>query len=378
MSNNTQPSQSFQSFLNLIGQQIELLGWKGYSGGLDNEYGSTGKYSLFTTLQPSSTLEATINFMFHVSTMLPHHPTDIQQVEKKRHLGNDVVVIVFKDKDKENKEPKPFDPSVIKSHFNHVFLVVSPVTVDSRPCYRVKVLCGEGVPPFGPPLPEDRLFKRDSFFRTWLLTKAINGERSAMRAPAFVLLHKTARKDHLNDFIDKLLSELPAFYKAITQTGATRDNVERLMIPMDKVRFGLTTLEHMTDDREQLESISKPLEKVKEKFYVLEQLTDEISEHFEIMKSPRGKAKLERWEGKGSVKNEPKKEGNKTGSPHHPNSPYSPHSLSSIQHPTNNSTTTSKYLPNTDSSYLLVEHTPRRKSDSVIKKNKGRRDTDPH
>ena len=33
--------------------------------------------------------------MFHVSTMLPFTETDVQQVEKKRHIGNDLIVIVF-------------------------------------------------------------------------------------------------------------------------------------------------------------------------------------------------------------------------------------------------------------------------------------------
>jgi hypothetical protein len=36
--------------------------------------------------------------MFHVSTYIPFHGADAQQVERKRHLGNDVVVIIFKGK----------------------------------------------------------------------------------------------------------------------------------------------------------------------------------------------------------------------------------------------------------------------------------------
>ena len=33
--------------------------------------------------------------MFHVSTLLPFFPADPQQVERKRHIGNDLVVIIF-------------------------------------------------------------------------------------------------------------------------------------------------------------------------------------------------------------------------------------------------------------------------------------------
>lgn len=35
--------------------------------------------------------------MFHVSTKLPFQPDDEQKVERKRHLGNDICVIVFND-----------------------------------------------------------------------------------------------------------------------------------------------------------------------------------------------------------------------------------------------------------------------------------------
>lgn len=31
--------------------------------------------------------------MFHVSTLLPHSDRDSQQIERKRHIGNDRVTI---------------------------------------------------------------------------------------------------------------------------------------------------------------------------------------------------------------------------------------------------------------------------------------------
>jgi RAP1 GTPase activating protein 1 len=52
--------------------------------------------------------------MFHVSTMIPHTPNDTQQVERKRHIGNDIVVIIFKEGN------TPFNPSLIRSHFNRM------------------------------------------------------------------------------------------------------------------------------------------------------------------------------------------------------------------------------------------------------------------
>lgn len=46
-------------------------------------------------------------------------PTSNPQLLRKRHIGNDIVTIVF-------QEPgsKPFCPTTIRSHFQHVFLVV--------------------------------------------------------------------------------------------------------------------------------------------------------------------------------------------------------------------------------------------------------------
>lgn len=70
--------------------------------------------------------------MFHVSTLLPYSRNDSSQIQRKRHIGNDIVTIVFQE------ENTPFHPSMIKSNFLHVFLVIQPVQVLSRTCYKVK------------------------------------------------------------------------------------------------------------------------------------------------------------------------------------------------------------------------------------------------
>ena len=50
------------------------------------------------------------------------------QLERKRHLGNDIVVIIFVD----GEDPElayesclTFNPSCMKSHFNHIFALVT-------------------------------------------------------------------------------------------------------------------------------------------------------------------------------------------------------------------------------------------------------------
>lgn len=79
---------------------------------------STGLYSIYAQYQDCE-------IMFHVSTMLPFTPNNRQQLLRKRHIGNDIVTIVF-------QEPGalPFTPKGIRSQFQHVFIVVQAI----NPC----------------------------------------------------------------------------------------------------------------------------------------------------------------------------------------------------------------------------------------------------
>jgi len=52
--------------------------------------------------------------MFHVSTKIKYNENDPQQVQRKKHLGNDVVLIIFKDAE----DISPFKPSSMVSQFN--------------------------------------------------------------------------------------------------------------------------------------------------------------------------------------------------------------------------------------------------------------------
>jgi RAP1 GTPase activating protein 1 len=63
--------------------------------------------------------------MFHVSTLLPYSKTDSQQLERKRHIGNDIVTIIFQD------ENTPFAPDMIASNFLHSFIVIQKCSNES-------------------------------------------------------------------------------------------------------------------------------------------------------------------------------------------------------------------------------------------------------
>ena len=93
-----------------MGSLVELRHHKEYRGGLDCKHDTTGEISLYTTFHladgcfsESSTHShksmVELGVMFHVAPFLPHAPPDVegnQQLQKKRHLGNDIVIIVFK------------------------------------------------------------------------------------------------------------------------------------------------------------------------------------------------------------------------------------------------------------------------------------------
>ena len=71
--------------------------------------------------------------MFHVASLLPK-TIDPQQLERKRHIGNDIVVVVFDDRDdndnSDDTRAMPFAAEHVNSHFNHVFVVVRRATRD--------------------------------------------------------------------------------------------------------------------------------------------------------------------------------------------------------------------------------------------------------
>lgn len=115
--------------------------------------------------------------MFHVSTLLPYTATNSKQLLRKRHIGNDIVTIVF-------QEPGslPFSPRMLRSHFQHVFIVVRAHQSHSgHTKYSVAVSRFHTVPSFGPPLPAPAVFSKGKTFSSFLLAKVIIGQYFGQR-----------------------------------------------------------------------------------------------------------------------------------------------------------------------------------------------------
>lgn len=235
---NRDESPAFKEFLEILGERVTLRGFDKYKGGLDTVHDLTGTESVYTSIKG-------IEIMFHVSTMLPHEENDAQKLQKKRHIGNDIVCVAFIE-----GEDTLFNPACIKSHFLHTFIVVRLIDVtediiiennddnssnqqilpvddnnnsndinnqskQDKQCvkitkkkYNISVVCRDEVSAFKPYLWHESTFEKGERFREWLLTKIINGERASYSAPKFARMQDRTRSQMLEDIVTNLANHL--------------------------------------------------------------------------------------------------------------------------------------------------------------------------
>jgi len=196
---NNETTEAFDEFLSLLGSRILLKDHKHYRGGLDIQNGHTGDEAIFEIFKERE-------IMFHVSTMLPYTESDPQQLQRKRHIGNDIVAIVFQE------ENTPFSPDMIASHFLHAFIVVQPVdygTPNAR--YKISVTARDDVPFFGPTLSTPAVFRHGPEFKEFLLTKLINAENACYKADKFAKLELRTRTSLLQNLADDLKKKTEDF-----------------------------------------------------------------------------------------------------------------------------------------------------------------------
>ncbi|KPP64165.1 rap1 GTPase-activating protein 2-like, partial [Scleropages formosus] len=198
LSNNDE-SKDFQEFLSILGETVKLQGFTGFRGGLDVCHGQTGKDAVYTSFSGRE-------IIFHVSTKLPFTEGDTQQLQRKRHIGNDIVALVYQE------GQVPFISDIISSHFLHCFIAVRQVERASGnkeggcKAFQVSVTAREDVPSFGPALPDPPIFTEPSRLREFLLTKLINAEISCYKAERFSRLELRTR----SSLLEALRSELSA------------------------------------------------------------------------------------------------------------------------------------------------------------------------
>ncbi|XP_041062427.1 rap1 GTPase-activating protein 1 isoform X3 [Carcharodon carcharias] len=207
---NNEESLAFVEFLELLGEKVELQDFKGFRGGLDVAHGQTGTESIYCKFRSKE-------IMFHVSTKLPYTEGDAQQLQRKRHIGNDIVAIIFQD------ENTPFVPDMIASNFLHAYIVVQV----EKPCsnhtvYKVSVTARDDVPFFGPALPDPAVFRKGPEFQEFLLTKLINAEYACYKAEKFAKLEERTR----SALLETLYEELHVNSQAMMGLGNEDEKIE--------------------------------------------------------------------------------------------------------------------------------------------------------
>uniref|UniRef100_A0A674C412 RAP1 GTPase activating protein n=1 Tax=Salmo trutta TaxID=8032 RepID=A0A674C412_SALTR len=207
---NSDESPAFVEFLEFLGDKIELHDFKGFRGGLDVTHGQTGTESVYTNFHNKE-------IMFHVSTKLPYTEGDTQQLQRKRHIGNDIVAILFQE------ENTPFVPDMIASNFLHAYVVVQVENACSdNVTYKVSVTARDDVPFFGPALPDPAIFKKGHEFHEFLFTKLINAEYACYKAEKFAKLEERTR----SALLETLYEELHINSQSMMGLGGDEDKLE--------------------------------------------------------------------------------------------------------------------------------------------------------
>ncbi|KAM3717402.1 Signal-induced proliferation-associated 1-like protein [Dirofilaria immitis] len=198
MYNNENGSPAFEEFLDFLGQRVRLKGFDQYKGGLDVRGDTTGTHSIYVKYQAHE-------IMFHISTLLPFTPSNKQQLARKRHIGNDMVTVIF-------QEPGalPFSPITVRSHFQHVFIIIranNPCTDDVT--YSIAVSRAKDVPAFGPAVPQGATFPKSSEFHDFFITKIINAENAVHRSKKFAAMAARTRREALKEIAENFASAHP-------------------------------------------------------------------------------------------------------------------------------------------------------------------------
>jgi len=111
---NVSGSSEYVEFLNGLGTLTKLKGATFNTQGLDRQYDTDGEYTFCWR-------DRVTELVFHVTTQMPTNlDHDPQCTQKKRHIGNDFVNIIF------NDSGFPFKFDTFPSDFNYVNIVITP------------------------------------------------------------------------------------------------------------------------------------------------------------------------------------------------------------------------------------------------------------
>ena len=115
---NQSGSYHYQVFLQNIGKLVKLSNLQGeYTGGLDTRRGVDGEFAVMAE-------DEITKVVFHVATLMPTVEHDPKCMAKKRHIGNDYILIVY------NESGKDYEFRTIPGQFNFINIIITPVDND--------------------------------------------------------------------------------------------------------------------------------------------------------------------------------------------------------------------------------------------------------
>lgn len=111
---NVMGSADYTAFIGDLGTLVRLKGARFNVGGLDTSCDTDGEFTICWR-------DRVMEIVFHITTMMPTNPNDNQTwTNKKRHIGNDFVNIIF------NDSGLPYNFNTFPSAFNYVHIVITP------------------------------------------------------------------------------------------------------------------------------------------------------------------------------------------------------------------------------------------------------------
>ncbi|KAL9608181.1 MAG: hypothetical protein Q9167_006971 [Letrouitia subvulpina] len=111
---NTSGSDNYEKFLAGLGTKVSLQGASFNTQGLDREYDTDGTHTY-------AWRDRITEIVFHIPTMMPTNlEYDAPCINKKRHIGNDFVNVIY------NESGLPFKFDTFASQLNYVNIVITP------------------------------------------------------------------------------------------------------------------------------------------------------------------------------------------------------------------------------------------------------------
>ena len=174
---------SYRRFISSLGWKVDLLQHQGFDGAMNAS--TTGRYAKYYCT-------ATYEMAFHVATKMPTNHSDAQQTEKKKHIGNDQVNIIWTDHGRE------YIIDTIYSHFNQVQIVIYPL---NNGLYRIKIHKKSDVGHFGPL--QNNMIIRQHLLSILVRMTSLYANRTVRYAASVYTRPFVERKKYLDEAIEK-------------------------------------------------------------------------------------------------------------------------------------------------------------------------------